>query len=368
MNKKNSEEQLLYRRMLEELVPYADKQLKEINRKLTPGTTYTAKEIVKAVGLNKHEIPTGQFVEVDQGKYAVGSWNVFNQIAQCEKYAGITARNSKRWTVPDGREIAANTTATFGSMKQMKILASIIKKRARHGHEKAVLSLADGGLRIIVSDGISHSDDVPFRLRGYSYEAPEEFAHLSFMIQWQQIKEMYGECKLYLYKDSEADLSSYLNPYHIRLVVENADGRCFSSNEIVPVAPEFYSAYDADFTDLYLDDRLPKHKDKKTQEECQPVISDDTEKDVSLHDVSINASAATPEPLSVSDDLPLSTHETQKLHTEMSLKLVPDKPRLNLSVPITRVLTAEEDAPRPEEYVPQQEHQLHMTLCKKIAN
>lgn len=273
MKKTLSSEKLFSRNVVDALLPYADKQLELIKDKLTPGTTYTSPEIVKIVGLSKSDTHRDEYIETELGTIAIASRNIFQQIKMCEKHAGLSGMKAHTWTVPDSREVAAATTMSFGSKRQMKELASIMKQRTRYDYEIIVFSLADGCLRPIINHCKYSPDDSRLKLQSIGYETPKGFGNLSFKFSSQQLKEMYGECRLFIYKDAKPDICCYLNPYHVRIVIENADGKCISSNEVIPITEEFIKIYDEQFTSSYEEDYRPTKVKEIIEEEHTDVAN-----------------------------------------------------------------------------------------------
>lgn len=315
-------EKQLYHEMVETLLPYADEQLKVIKDKLTPGTSYTATEIVKKVGLKKIDTPTGDFMENELGTFSIASWNIFQQIKMCEKHAGLIGNKAHTWIVQDYRKVAAVVTMAFGPKRQMKDLAGIMKKRTRYDYEIIVLSLVDGCIRPIITDGIKRPDEPRLRLRATGYEQPEEFRHLSFKLTFQQLKEMHGDCRLFIYKDAEPNISSYLNPYHVRIVIENAEGKCISSDEVIPISDEFIKIYDAGYTSSYEDDYKPTETAKTTNEEIADAIDCPTGKSEPF-----NSTLALKNPLDVTrEDVPPASDASEKADCSGSISGTQNKP------------------------------------------
>lgn len=322
MKKTITPEKQLYREIVETLLPYADEQLEVIKNKLTPGTTYTAAEIVKKVGLNKHDTPRPQRIETALGRIGIASDNIFQQIKLCEKYAGLTGKKTHTWTVPESREIAAVTTMSFGSKRQMNEFASLMKQRTKDEHEIVVLSLADGCLRNIVADNKKCHDDSRLKLKATGYEPLEEFRHLSFEITFQQLKKMYGNCRLFIYKDAKPDISSYLNPYHVRIVIENAEGKCISSNEVIPISDDFIKIYDAEYTSSYEDDYMPPETTKTTNKEIADAIDCPTGKSEPF-----NSTLALKNPLDVTrEDVTSASDASEKADCSGSISGTQNKP------------------------------------------
>lgn len=292
MKKTTSSEQQIYHEMVATLLPYANKQLELIKDKLTPGTTYTAAEIVKKVGLKKYDTTRTECIKTALGSIGIASYNIFQQVKLCEKYAGLTGKKAHTWTVSDSREVAATATMSFGSKRQMKDFASLLKLRTRYDYEIIVFSLTDGCLRSIVNNYKYSSDNSRLKHQSIGYETPQEFGNLSFKLSSQQLKEMYGECRLSIYKDAEPDLCCYLNPYHVRIVIENADGKCISSNEVIPITEQFIKIYDAEFTSSYEEDFMPPNitkiidKESTSPANSQSVTSEPSDNDLTIcHDL-----------------------------------------------------------------------------------
>lgn len=256
MKRTISSEKLFYRELVAGLLPYADKQLEVIKDKLNPGATYTAADIVKIVGVCEDDTYRTERIETERGSIAIAEWNIFHQIKMCEKHAGLIGKKAHTWIIPESRSVAVSASMTFGPKRQMKALASMMKRRTRNDYEVIVLSLADGCLR-----PIGYHKNCPvdshFRLKAVGYEVPQEFSRLSFKISCEQFKEMYEDCKLYIYKDVEPTKNNRYNPYHVRIVIENADGKCISSNEVIPISEEYIKMYDKQFTPSYEDDYKP---------------------------------------------------------------------------------------------------------------
>lgn len=281
MAKEVNKERQIYREMVETLLPYAEEQLKHISSKLIPGNSYTAPDIVKIYGVDKCERTTGDYIKNDLGTFQISKCNIFYQIKNLEKLSGLTGKKAHFWTVPDNRRISALGTMTFPKERMMKIHAGIVKEMSKFDHEIAVISLADGCLRsIVVDNSNAYYSKSPFRIKT-GFKSGPEYGHLSFKIDSKQIRHMYDECRISIYKDSVPDLSSYLNPYHVRIVIENAKGWCISSDTVVPVSKEYIEIFDAQFSSSYNDDRLPQ---KKTKTDSEDNSKPDPEPPVCLSD------------------------------------------------------------------------------------
>ena len=262
----SKEEKMLYHSMVEQMVLLADEVMTENRWGLKPGT-YTAKDICKAIGrrkmTNATQSTTGSYITIENelGVFRAyrNSYDVFYQIRECEKLSGRSGyEKAHKWTIPEKRECAVSSTISFGKKKMMKVLASDMKSRERYNREMAVLSLSDGCIRSVITnrDQYYNSNSL-FRLRGENYSPLQGYTYLSFKISSKDFEHLYGDCRITVYKDESANMNSYINPYNVRIVIENEDGWSISSNEVMPLTDEYIKIYDSHFSNSYEDDSDP---------------------------------------------------------------------------------------------------------------
>lgn len=84
---------------------------------------------------------------------------------------------------------------------------------------------------------------------------------------------MYGEYKLYIYYDIEPGKNNKHNPYNVRIVIENAEGMCVSSNEVIPITEEFIKIYDEQFASSYEDDYKPTKTKERMEKKYPDAVS-----------------------------------------------------------------------------------------------
>lgn len=257
MRQVNKEKQF-FKEMLNDLLPMADDDMARYNMGLEPGT-YTAMTIIKKVGVGYETSASYRIVQNELGTFKLPVGNVFKQIKYCEKYGGITGDRVHKWTIKDTRVVVGCSIVTFSSKKEMKALSRIMRTREKAYEQIAIFSLRDGCIRSI-RNGCSSSKTMifPFKLSGERYEVLHDYRHLSFKIDAEKLEHLYGDCKITIHKNQAGDITSTLNPYNIRIVIENSDGWSVSSNEIVPLCEEYIDLYDAHFWSGYENDSLPK--------------------------------------------------------------------------------------------------------------
>lgn len=279
----------LYSCLATEFARIADRFVQHGHLSLQPGT-YTSSDIQKIIrarlkdiernkrnfvcpmgndAILEDELCTYEEVSHKYGLCRVQLIDLFTTIKDCEKRAGIRGKNIHTWTVNDNREVYASATLSFHNEKIMKSLSSAIKLDHKTNKASVVLSLRDGCLRNIPlarSKNFSH-----LSLRPDDYVPIEAYSHLSFIINNEQLKHIYGKCKLYLYGNSEGSYDSIINPYHFRIVIVNESGWVISSDDIMPMSPEFINMYDGSFT-YHGDDRNYEEELKQediNESECQ---------------------------------------------------------------------------------------------------
>lgn len=188
MKKTISSDKLFYRNIVDALLPYGDKQLEIIKDKLIPGTTYTAAEIAKRVGVDVYDSYRTERIETEMGSITIAESSIFQQIKICERQAGLTAKKAHTWIVPESRPVAMSATMSFCHKRQMKAFASMMRMRTRHDYEIIVFSLADGCLRSITNSYKCNPADSRFRLKAIGYKVPQELGYLSFKISCEHLK------------------------------------------------------------------------------------------------------------------------------------------------------------------------------------
>lgn len=255
MKNKNKEKQF-FRERLEELLQVTNEDLVNCNLGLEPGT-YTAKSIVKKLGKGAMASVSFRIIQNDSGIFRVPDGNIFCEILYCEKQAGVRAENVNKWTIGDTREVTSSGAITFPSKGMMKMLAQKLTRIEKNNGKIMVLSLRDGCIRSLLRSSTDYTPlEYPLLLKGEGYKGLDDYHHFSFLIDATKLQYLYGECKISLHKNLNVDPTLPLNPYGIRIVIENSDGWSISSNEIVPLDKEYLKLYDTQFSESYEEDSL----------------------------------------------------------------------------------------------------------------
>lgn len=174
------------------------------------------------------------------GWWLVPGGNTFKRLGSYEKSAGWSTRKAHHFNIHESRPAAIESVITFESQDIMMKLSKIVNKKNVRGHKKCVLSLGDGCLRGR-STTYKYNNrgkkevvfvDEPFCAAPSEYGGMKEFRTLSFLIKADDIKHLYGECKISLYKD-EKTTADKNNPYNYRVVITNSDGWMISSDVLV---------------------------------------------------------------------------------------------------------------------------------------
>lgn len=257
--KKNNEE---YQDLVSQLIPYANDELANFNLHLTPGT-YTAADLHKMLeSIDKHYWAQNRdnykatsmestkrprrTISNALGNFEVPYGNALYLLNSYEKLAGLTGYKANKWIIDDPRNIVASATVTFPDKKSMMKLIKIEKEDLNNGDKTLIFSIVDGYLRsIVTTNDCDYNTNIFYRIGGKGYSPIEGYEDIIFKIGIDQIKHLYGNCKIELYKDDTADINSYRDPYHIRLVIKNSDGWSFSLNDLVPVSQSYIKIYDA---------------------------------------------------------------------------------------------------------------------------
>lgn len=161
---------------------------------------------------------------------------VFRLIKDCEKDAGLSKRKVNHFNVPESRRPVAETEITFPPKKTMLKLSKAIRSRNEYGYKYCIISLSDGGLRGRFSNhryNFAGKKEVvfrePYRIIPTEYKVLDAFENLSFRIDAGLVKNIYGKCKIAIYKD-ERPTNGSANPYNIRVSFTNTEGWITSSD------------------------------------------------------------------------------------------------------------------------------------------
>lgn len=257
-----------YRNYASQLIAIADEVVNSEQLNLPPGT-YTATQIHTALKKRekyyfdrniwmsedlqsdpKKDVDIWYtFYEVsdDNGRIVFPGGNVFKLTSGYEKAAGWTGRKAHRFDIRESRTAVMETKIIFQNQDTMKKLAKIVRLQNHLGHKNCVLSLGDGCLRGR-STICKYNDsgkkkvvpiDAPFRVAPAEYCGMRTFKDLTFQIEAEQLKHLYGECSIAIYKDKKPVRGSS-NPYHYRVVISNADGWMISSDVLVDFSADTF--------------------------------------------------------------------------------------------------------------------------------
>lgn len=248
----NQIERAMYKDIVNQLVKIADEESRTNSMNLKPGT-YTALEIHRCLEKQNKYYLTGHYASRDEQPILVTAdtmtvklcrHEIFYYISKFEKAARLSGKKAHRWTFDDGREVAATATVTFPCEKAMKKLPGIVKETRK---TVIIFSLIDGCLRNINYWGYDNVSKPVFSIKiGEGYTPMTEYQDMSFLIDSKQLKHLYGECKIRLYKGRGCNLASLSNPLNMRLIIENADGWCVSADVVMPISPTYLKLYDSD--------------------------------------------------------------------------------------------------------------------------
>lgn len=257
-----------YRNYASQLITIADEVVNSEQLNLPPGT-YTATQIHTALKKRnqyyfdrniwmskdlqsdpKKDVDIWYtFYEVsdDNGRIIFPGGNVFKLTSGYEKAAGWTGRKAHRFNIRESRSAVMETKITFLNQDTMKKLSKIVRMQNVQGHKNCVLSLGDGCLRgrsTICKYNDSGkkkvvSIDDPFHMAPTEYGGMRIFKNLSFLIEAEQLKHLYGECSIAIYKDKKPVRGSS-NPYNYRVVITNADGWVISSDVLVDFSADTF--------------------------------------------------------------------------------------------------------------------------------
>ncbi|MDE5608039.1 MAG: hypothetical protein K2I64_03800 [Muribaculaceae bacterium] len=202
--------------------------------------------------------------------YTIPRVTVFHEIMYYERLAGVSRRKVHTWTFHDKREVAASSIITFASEKTMKALGAFIKSYNQPKGRFTTLSLSDGCMRGVVCefeyneytrrhDKRKIVSQSPYIYCATNYSPIKIFDNYSFKIAADDIKHLYGECKISVYMDdfSTDDNIMSRNP---RIVIQNASGWCVTSSEIEPISLEKIKTTEESFSKNYESDYLPDVK------------------------------------------------------------------------------------------------------------
>lgn len=183
----------------------------------------------------------------EYGWWLVPGGNTFKRLGAYEKEAGWSTRKAHRFNIRESRTAVMETKITFLDQNTMKKLSKIVRLQNHPGHKNCVLSLGDGCLRG-QSTICRYNDsgkkkvvpiDAPFRVAPAEYCGMRTFKDLTIQIEAEQIKHLYGECRIAVYKDKKPVKGSP-NPYNYRVVITNSDGWVISSDVLVDFSADTF--------------------------------------------------------------------------------------------------------------------------------
>lgn len=269
-----------FRKLAEELAKIADEIMVTNQLDLMPGT-YRALDIHRILlkeiydmkqddfldhlrnlqsnweneGEDKNDIRARRTIMIDNTTYRLPKLFVFHMLHQSEKTAGIRNNKVNRWTITDKRTAVYTSSICFPDKKAMVGLSRLVRKYNVNGYRATTFTLGDGYLRGKFTEWsydvngrkrIVHRNDSAYRIISSNYVAPNNLGHLSFRIEADQIKHIYGECKVSVYMDNDKTERDETSK-NIRIVFENKDGWTTSTDIILPITEEAIQRLDSGF-------------------------------------------------------------------------------------------------------------------------
>ena len=146
-----------------------------------------------------------KFKEVSDGygRIFFPGGNVFKLISSYEKAAGWSGRKAHHFNIQESRTPVIETVITFTSQNSMRKLAKIVSRMDVGLAKICILSLVDGGLRGFCNAEYYERGKKRVAFNGSlfcknpsEYGGMKAFKNLSFMIKAEQVKHLYGKCKI----------------------------------------------------------------------------------------------------------------------------------------------------------------------------
>lgn len=242
---KTKEYKNFYIDLITKIAPMATEYLASGHLKLAPGT-YSATEICKIQRHASRDFVKENFLKAEQiqdcdNQEELTEWdrkyvryvnhefgwemipigNAFHFIKEYEKEAGLSGKKRISWTVEEIRQPVAQGYITFPSEKIMKNRARTVKSYNKAGHRFSELSLADGCFRGVYTKSENREEEhAVYKHKPISFSWSEGYEDVCVCFTHDQIKHLYGECKIHIY----GDIYSKEPRNRFCVIIENEDG------------------------------------------------------------------------------------------------------------------------------------------------